>query len=190
MTAQGTFVTRYIVVLIAFVGLAGIVPQYFDRYSAGAGHGKHPAVPAEAPSETSATSSGLPQASYLGNGRVVSLHRNSKGHYSGRFELNGRQTESIIDTGATYVAMNQSTARDIGIYLSPSDFTYAVETANGQTKAARATIGSISIGRIREDNVEAFVLPDSAMPQTLIGMNFLNRLNSYQVRDGVLELKD
>ena len=32
--------------------------------------------------------------------------------------------------------------------------------------------------------------PNSAMPQTLIGMNFLNRLSSYQVRDGVLNLKD
>ena len=96
----------------------------------------------------------------------------------------------MIDTGATFVALNESTARDIGIALQPSDFTAVVETANGRTKAARTRIDSLEIGDIRQDDVSALVLPDSAMSQTLIGMNVLNRLRSYEVRDGVLNLKD
>lgn len=186
--------TRYIVVLIAFVGLAGMVPHYFELYADNAAQAKRASGgnvhPGAAASASLAPTGNLPAASYLGGGRVAVLRRNGQGHYGGSFMLNGRAIEGLIDTGATYVALNESTARDIGIALGPSDFTLTVETANGRTKAARATIDSIAVGQIREDNIEAVVLPDAAMPQTLIGMNFLNRLSSYQVRDGVLDLKD
>ena len=186
--------TRYIVLLIAFVGLAGLVPHYFELYAERAarapradGAGIHPRPAAPRPA---AVNGGELPAPYLGGGRRAVLHRNGQGHYGGSFTLNGQAIEGMIDTGATYVALNESTAREIGITLEPRDFTLTVETANGRTKAARAKIDSIAIGQIREEGVEAVVLPDAAMPQTLIGMNFLNRLSSYQVRDGVLDLKD
>ncbi len=182
--------TRFIVVLVVFVGLAGLVPHYFEIFA-----DRHAHAPVGDASDGAAESGAerppkLPEAAYLGGGRTAVLHLNGQGHYGGLFRLNGRQVEGVIDTGATFVALNESTARDIGIALQPGDFTAVVETANGRTKAARTRIDSLEIGDIRQDDVSALVLPDSAMSQTLIGMNVLNRLRSYEVRDGVLNLKD
>jgi aspartyl protease family protein len=95
----------------------------------------------------------------------------------------------LIDTGATVVAINASTARRIGIVLTPSDFTHSVVTANGETKAAAATIDTVRIGKIYIDKVPAVVLEDSALSGTLVGMSFLKRLSKYEVENGAMILQ-
>ena len=95
---------------------------------------------------------------------------------------------AMIDTGATMVAINQSTARRIGIRLTPADFKYSVSTANGETPAAGVIIDSLQIGRISVDHVEAVVLEDRALEGTLIGMNFLKQPSKFEVRDDALLL--
>ena len=57
-----------------------------------------------------------------------------------------------------------------------------------QTRAATATIARLEIGRISVDNVEAVVLDDTALNNTLIGISFLKRLGKYQVENGALLL--
>jgi aspartyl protease family protein len=121
-------------------------------------------------------------------GRKVVLRADENGHFVGEFKLNGRRVTAMVDTGATLVAMNRSTARSIGISLAASDFKYQINTANGATRAASAVIASIDVGRIRLENVEGVVLEDVALSQTLIGMSFLRRLDKYQVEDGALLL--
>ena len=91
-----------------------------------------------------------------------------------------------MDTGATMVAINRSTARRIGISLSPGDFRHEVQTANGATKAAAAVIDRIQIGRITLQNVEAAVLDDAALDGALVGMSFLKRLSKFEMQDGAL----
>jgi aspartyl protease family protein len=66
---------------------------------------------------------------------------------------------------------------------------YGVNTANGQTKAAHITLDRVEIGGIRVRDVEAFVLRDTALSNTLVGMSFLKKLDSYSVADGSLNLK-
>src|SRR5690606_31593419 len=70
------------------------------------------------------------------SGRKVRLAADARGHFSADFRLNGRRMPAMIDTGASVVAINRSTARRIGIDLTPADFTGVVETANGRAKAA------------------------------------------------------
>lgn len=119
-------------------------------------------------------------------GRKVRLEADSRGHFTADFKFNGRRVQAVIDTGATLVAMNASTARRVGISITPADFKYTVETANGKAKAAAARIDSLQIGKIAIDDVDAIVLQDDALKDTLIGVSFLNRLNKYQVENGVL----
>ena len=120
------------------------------------------------------------------SGRRVKLDSDSRGHFIAEFRLNGRRTDALVDTGATFVAINASTARRIGLKLAAKDFQYMVETANGQTRAASATIESLEIGRIEVKDVQALVLDDEALAGTLIGTSFLNRLGKYQVENGSL----
>ena len=121
-------------------------------------------------------------------GRKVRIAADPRGHFNADFKLNGRSIDAMVDTGATLVAINLSTARRIGIQLTPGDFKYTVNTANGKTRAASATIERLQIGRILVENVDAVVLDDKALDGTLIGVSFLKRLAKYQVENGALLL--
>lgn len=121
-------------------------------------------------------------------GRKVVVAADGRGHFTSTFKLNGRQVDGMIDTGATLVALNTSTARRIGISLNASDFRHQVNTANGTIKAALVTIDRLQIGKITVDGVQAVVLDDKALRINLIGMNFLQRLEKYQVENGALLL--
>lgn len=122
-------------------------------------------------------------------GRKVAIDADARGHFVADFKLNGRRLTALVDTGATMVAMNRSTARRIGIALANSDFRHGVQTANGKARAAAATIGSVEIGRIFVRDVQALVLEDDALDGVLVGMSFLNRLQRFQVEDGRLAMQ-
>ncbi|TIS81763.1 MAG: TIGR02281 family clan AA aspartic protease, partial [Mesorhizobium sp.] len=124
----------------------------------------------------------------LPTGRKVVVAADGRGHFSSTFRLNGRQVDGMIDTGATLVAVNMSTARRIGLSLNPSDFSHEVNTANGTIKAAVVMIDRLQIGSISVDGVQAIVLDDKALGTNLIGMSFLNRLGKYQAENGTLLL--
>lgn len=124
------------------------------------------------------------------SGRRAHIEGDASGHFVTDFTFNGRKVRALVDTGATAVAMNMTTARRIGISLSPADFVHAVTTANGRAKAATARIERIEIGPIREKNVEAIVLEDSALSGTLIGMSFLRRLSKVEVVNDTLVLQE
>jgi aspartyl protease family protein len=121
-------------------------------------------------------------------GRKVRLPADARGHFMGEFKLNGRRVEALVDTGATLVAINFSMAKRIGIDLTPADFKYEVDTANGKARAASAMIDNLQIGRIYIESVQALVLDDKALDGTLIGMSFLKRLGKFEVADGALVL--
>jgi aspartyl protease family protein len=121
-------------------------------------------------------------------GRKVRLSADPNGHFLADFKLNGRSISAMVDTGATLVAINRSTARRIGINLNPADFRYQVATANGNTKAAGVIIDNLQIGRIAVGKVQAVVLEDDALSGTLIGMSFLKQLSKFQVENGSLLL--
>jgi aspartyl protease family protein len=121
-------------------------------------------------------------------GRKVRVTADATGHYLAEFKLNGRRINAMVDTGATLVAINLSTAKRIGISLTPADFRYEVSTANGTTRAAPAMIDSLQIGRIAIDNVQAVVLEDRALDGALIGMSFLKQLSKFEIKDGTLLL--
>ena len=129
-----------------------------------------------------------PRASYLTGVRAVQVPMDRSGHFSANFRVNGRALNGMIDTGATYIAINQSMARTVGLKLRASDFTHGVQTANGKTKAAFVKLDRVEIGSITVTDVDAFVLEDSALSDTLIGMSFMSKLNSYKVKGRVLEL--
>ena len=121
-------------------------------------------------------------------GRKVQIQVGPHGHFTADFKLNGRKVGAIIDTGATLVAINVSTARRIGIALTPPDFKYTVNTANGKARAASAMIDRLQIGRIMHRGRQGRGARRLALSGTLIGASFLNRLAKYQVEDGALLL--
>lgn len=122
------------------------------------------------------------------SGRKVAIDVDVRGHYQGNFRINGRTVEALVDTGATTVAFNMSTARRLGLKVRPADMKHSVSTANGKARATMVMVDRIEIGRIAVDDVQALVLEDDALNTVLIGMTFLNRLKSFQVDQGTLQL--
>lgn len=120
------------------------------------------------------------------SGKRVTIRADARGHFTDRFRLNGREVEALVDTGATLVAINLSTARRVGLSLSPADFTQRVETANGIVKVAVATLDRVQVGPISVTNVPVAVLEDEALSGTLVGMSFLSRLSRFQAASGAL----
>lgn len=104
-------------------------------------------------------------------------------------DINRRTARFLVDTGASYVALRDSDARNAGIYTSWADYTYPVRTANGETKAALVTLDEIEVDGIRIDGVKAFILQDEQLAVNLLGMSFLSRLESVEARGGELILR-
>jgi aspartyl protease family protein len=119
----------------------------------------------------------------------VQLRANAGGHYEGDFTINGRSVHGMIDTGATYVAINESTARSLGFSSVDLDYRYPIQTANGTSKVAYVKLDRLEIGTIRVRDVDAVVAKDNALSTTLIGMSFMKKLNSFGVQNGNLLLK-
>lgn len=118
----------------------------------------------------------------------IALKADSRGHYTGNFRMNGKAIDGLIDTGASTIAINETTARRLGFSIAALDFQYSVNTANGQTKAAHVILDRVEIGSIRVREVDAFVLRDNALSGTLVGMSFLKKLKSYGAEGGTLRL--
>lgn len=121
-------------------------------------------------------------------GRKTTISPDRRGHYLAKAKLNGRSMKVLVDTGATLVAINESTARRIGIRLKSADFKHKVRTANGVTEVATAMIDEIAIGRVTVRDVRATVSRDEALSTVLLGMSFLNRLKKFEIASGTLVL--
>jgi aspartyl protease family protein len=128
-----------------------------------------------------------PAPAALGTGRVR-LPSDSRGHFNGSFRINGKPVDGVVDTGASLVAINESTARRLGFTGNGLDFRYTVNTANGTTDAAHVVLDRIEIGTVKVKDVDAFVMRDKALSSTLFGMSFLKKLKSYQAEGGSLTL--
>ncbi|MAY61514.1 MAG: TIGR02281 family clan AA aspartic protease [Rhizobiales bacterium] len=127
--------------------------------------------------------------SYVTGTRIASIAMDHSGHFIGNFRINGRTVKGVVDTGATMVAMNVSTARQIGLNPQPNDFDQRVATANGETRAAKVYLSRMEIGSITVSDVEAFVLDDNSLAGTLIGMSFMSKLDGYRVENRTLKLE-
>jgi aspartyl protease family protein len=120
----------------------------------------------------------------------VTLRATDHGHFETTAEINGRDVDVMVDTGATMVALTYEDAERAGIYLSPSDFTQSVSTANGIAKVAPIEIATISIGGITVRNIRGAVAERGNLHRTLLGMTFLGRLSRVEMRRNDLVLHE
>jgi aspartyl protease family protein len=114
--------------------------------------------------------------------RSVQIPRAQSGDFSLHAKINGVKTSMIIDTGATSVVLTYETAKAAGLPLELLNYDVDVETAGGRARAARLTLDRLAVGKLVERSVPALVVPRGQMKTNLLGMSFLNRLESWEVR--------
>lgn len=121
--------------------------------------------------------------------RTAEVPRGNGGEFALKAKINGIAAPMLIDTGATWVVLTWETAKAAGLPLEMLNYDVDVETANGKTRAARLTLDRLTIGKLTERSVPALVVPRGSMKTNLLGMSFLDRLESWEVRADRLMLR-
>ena len=114
-------------------------------------------------------------------GRTVEIARGAGGGFSVGAHVNGARVAMVLDTGASAVVLTQEAAKAAGLPLEVLNYSVNVDTANGRARAAPVTLDRLSIGDITERSVPALVAQGGQLRTSLLGMSFLNRLQSWQV---------
>jgi aspartyl protease family protein len=111
---------------------------------------------------------------------------NEQGHVIVDAAVNGASVRLLVDTGASLVTLTREDARAAGIGLGELAYTQRASTANGAVRMAPVTLREVRIGQLSLYDVPAAVLEHLNI--SLLGMSFLGRLQSYEMRDGKLTI--
>jgi aspartyl protease family protein len=122
-------------------------------------------------------------------GRTVEIARGGGGSFSVGTQVNGARIPMVLDTGASAVVLTQEAARAAGLPLEVLNYSVNVDTANGRARAAPVTLDRLSIGGITERSVPALIAQAGQLRTSLLGMSFLNRLESWEVRGDKLRMR-
>lgn len=131
----------------------------------------------------------LPGRAVSRSGGVVEIARGNRGEFAIIVEINGARISTVYDTGASAVVLTQEAAKAAGLPLDFLNYSVAVETANGRARAAPVTLDRIKVGGITERAVPALIAQPGQLRTSLLGMSFLNRLKSSEVRGDRLVLR-
>jgi aspartyl protease family protein len=118
----------------------------------------------------------------VSKGRTVEIARSGSGSFSLAMQVNGARVPMVLDTGASSVVLSQEAAKAAGLPLEVLNYSVNVDTANGRARAAQVTLDRVSIGGITERSVPALIAQPGQLRMSLLGMSFLNRLESWEVR--------
>lgn len=102
--------------------------------------------------------------------------------------VNGQRVRFLVDTGASDTVLSPADARRLGIDLTTLRFDRTAETANGTGYGAAFTADSVAVGAIAFSDMP-LVINQAPMSSSLLGMSFLRRLESFQVKGDKLSLR-
>ncbi len=121
--------------------------------------------------------------------RSISIARDGRGHFQTDGRIDGQRVGFMVDTGASVIALNETSAARIGVRPAQNDYNATVTTANGKIKAARTRLAMVDVGGLVVRDVDAMILPDEALSENLLGLSFLSKLKRFEYASGKLMLE-
>ncbi|HEY5070655.1 MAG TPA: TIGR02281 family clan AA aspartic protease [Caulobacteraceae bacterium] len=103
-------------------------------------------------------------------------------------EIDGAPVRFMVDTGASDIVLSPADAQRAGLLSPATRFSAPSETAAGIAWGAPVTVRRLAVGPIRIRDVPAFI-NQAPMSASLLGMAFLKRLDSFEVRGDRLFLR-
>jgi aspartyl protease family protein len=119
------------------------------------------------------------------SGEVV---KGADGHYWAEGDVNGQAVHFLVDTGATAVTLTAADAQRLGVTPASLSYDLKMTTANGDSRAARIKLTSVTVGGARLDNVDAVVV-ENGLQTSLLGMSYLGRLSRFEATPSALILQ-
>jgi aspartyl protease family protein len=124
------------------------------------------------------------------DGPAVEVARARDGDFNVRVEVNGNRIPMLVDTGASSVVLTPEDAVAVGLPLEFLRYDIPIDTANGRGRAAAVVLDRIGIaGSIDERDVPALVASPGTLKHSLLGMTFLSRLASFEIRGEKLVMR-
>src|SRR4051812_5842429 len=111
--------------------------------------------------------------------RSFNIPRDFRGHFLAEGRIDGQRIAFMVDTGASVVALNETSAARFGLRPSRADYNANVTTANGTIKAARTRIAMVDIGGLGGRGVEAPGPPGQELSEKLLGPSFFSKLQRF-----------
>lgn len=122
-----------------------------------------------------------------GPGEVIVVQSEDGGfHVMG--VVNDQPVRFLVDTGASETVLSPADAERIGVDLTTVRFDQLSETANGTGYGARVTVDRLAVGPIVLRDVPV-IINKAPMSSSLLGLTFLQRLESFQVSGRKLHMK-
>lgn len=121
--------------------------------------------------------------------RTIVLRADRQGHFWIEGRVNHADVHFMIDTGATGIALSRQDAATAGIHLQNRDFTLESHTANGIVRTAPVEIRTLEVGPLTVRGIPAQVIDGPMTGMALLGMSFLRRLDSFELRGDTLTLR-
>lgn len=129
----------------------------------------------------------LPQQTVHSAQGQITVPRSADGHYYLLLQVDGVPVHFLVDTGASAVVLTQQDAARAGFDLENLAYVGRAQTANGQVRTAPIWIDEMSLGGIVDQDLRASV-NEGDMEQSLLGMSYLQRWSSIEIRNGALVL--
>ena len=166
--------------VVAAIGMLSAV-DVAERVILQGGFAQAQAATLRGPQATDAA--GLDQT--VGDAQVTKA---ADGHYWAQGQVDGTEVRFLVDTGASVVALTGSDAKRLGFDPRFLTFNVPVHTANGEGRAARIRLSSLSVGGARVEDVDAMVV-EQGLTTSLLGMSYLGRLSRFEATPQALVLK-
>jgi aspartyl protease family protein len=125
----------------------------------------------------------------VSHGHTAEVVRGNGGDFALTAKINGVKIPMVLDTGASSVMLTQEAAQAAGLPTEMLKYSVNVDTANGRAKAAPVTLDRLTVGALTERAVPALVAQEGQLKSNLLGMTFLNRLESWEVRGDRLRMR-
>lgn len=120
--------------------------------------------------------------------RELVVNQDDQGGFFVMGKVNGQPVRFLVDTGASDTVLSPADAHRLGLDAGPLHYDRSAETANGVGYGALVTAESLAVGSIELKSLPILV-NQAPMTSSLLGMTFLSRLESFQVRGRKLYLK-
>lgn len=113
--------------------------------------------------------------------REVVIPQDDHGAFEVVGQVNGRRIVFLLDTGSTDTVLSPQDARLLGLDPAKLDYGLEAETANGTGYGAPYTAASLEVGPIRLTDFR-MTINKAPMSRSLLGLSFLERMESFQIR--------
>lgn len=123
------------------------------------------------------------------SGGEIAIPQAGDGHYYASVQVDSRDLQMLVDTGASTIALTGDDARDIGLTWDPTALVPVAKGANGTVMGVRTVLREVAVGDFVARDVEAIIVPEG-LPISLLGQSFLSHVGNVQIADNTLTLSD